>query len=193
MKKAELVILTLSLIALGLNLLLVPGSGVVAVVGISVLSVIYFYLGFAFFNNIRLRSIFKKESYKGVGTLRIVGALGAGFAISTTAIGILFKFQSWPGVEFTLGAGLAGLFIVTVIGLIKFAKNKSAFYTKIFKRVAIFGVLGILLLAIPAASWVELKYRNHPDYVEAYKKSLADPDNEELRNNLEAERQKMKQ
>jgi hypothetical protein len=191
MKKAEIIIATLSIIALGLNLLLIPGGGVLTVLTLSTLSILYMYLSFALFNDIRLRNIFKKDSYTGVSTKRIVGAVGTGFALSALTVGLVFKFQSWPGADFHLGAGLLGLLIVTVIGLIKYSKNKSDFYPRIFKRVAIFGGLGLILMLTPKTSWVELKYRNHPEYVGALKKAMADPDNKVLWDNVETERKKM--
>lgn len=191
MKKAEIIIATLSIIALGLNLLLIPGGGVLTVLTLSTLSMIYFYLGFALFNDIKLRRIFKKDSYKEISSLRILGAVGAGFALSMTTIGFMFKFQSWPGADFNLGAGLVGLLIVTIIGAIKYSKNKSNYYIRIFKRTAILGGLGLILMLIPKTSWIELKYRNQPEYVEALKKAMADPDNKELWDNVETERQKM--
>lgn len=191
MKKAEIIIGTISIIALGLNLLLVPGSGILTVLSLSSLTMIYFYLSFALFNDIRLRKIFKKESYKGISTLRIVGAIGAGLALSITIVGLMFKFQSWPGASFNLGIGLVGLLIVTIIGLIKYSKNKSDYYTRIFKRTAVFGGLGLILMLIPKASWIELKYRNHPDYVKALKNAMDNPDNKELWDKVEEERKRM--
>lgn len=180
MKKGEIIIATLSIIALGLNLLLVPGGGLLTVLTLLTLSGIYMYLSFALFNGIRLRKIFKKDSYKGISTMRIVGAVGSGLALSTTTVGILFKFQSWQGATFNLGAGLVGLLIVTIIGAIKYLKSKSEFYTMIFKRVAVFGGLGLILILIPKTTLVEIKYRNQPAYVDALKKAMSDPDNKEL-------------
>jgi hypothetical protein len=191
MKKTEIILATLSIIALGLNLLLIPGGGVLTVLTLSALSMIYFYFGFALFNDIRLRIIFKKDSYKEISSLKILGAVGAGLALSMTTIGLMFKFQSWPGADINLGAGLFGLLIVTIVGLIKYSKNKSGYYTKIFKRAAIFGGLGLLLMLAPKTNWIELKYRNHPEYVDALKKAMAAPDKKELWNNVEIERQKM--
>lgn len=107
-----------------------------------------------------------------------------------TTIGLMFKFQSWPGADFNLGAGLVGLLIVTIIGVIKYSKNKSKYYIRIFLRAAIFGGLGLILMLTPKTSWVELKYRNHPEYVDALMKAMADPDNKELWDNVETERQK---
>lgn len=191
MKKTEIIIGTLSIIALGLNLLLIPGGGVLTVLTLSTLSTIYFYFSFALFNDIRFRKIFKKDSYENISRWRIIGAIGTGFALSATTAGLMFKFQSWPGADFNLGAGLVGLLIVTIIGLIKYSRNKSNYYTRIFKRAAIFGGLGLILMLTPKTSWIELKYRNHPEYIDALKKAMADPDNKELWDNVETERQKM--
>jgi hypothetical protein len=194
MKKGEIIIATLYIIALVLNLLLIPGGVVLTVLTLSTLStlsVLYMYLSFALFNGIRLRKIFKKDSYKGISAMRIVGAVGTGLALSMTTIGLLFKIQSWPGASFILGTGLVGLLIVTIIGTIKYLKNKSEFYTRIFKRIAVFGALGLILMLIPKTTWVEIKYRNHSAYVDALEKALADPDNKELWNRVEEERQNM--
>lgn len=191
MRKYEIIIGSLSILALGLNLLLIPSGGILTVLTLSILSIIYVFLGFALFNDIRLRNIFKKESYTSVSGLRILGAVGAGWALSATINGLMFKFQSWPGADSNLGVGLVGLLIVTIIGTIKYSKNKSEYYTRIFMRIAIFGGLGLILMLTPKTSWIELKYRNHPAYVDALKKAMADPDNIKLWDKVEAERQKM--
>jgi hypothetical protein len=192
MKKAEFVIATLSIIALGMNLLFIPGSGALTVLTLLILSTLYFYFGFALFNNIRLRQIFKKDSYRDISSLRILGAVGAGLALSSATNGIMFKFQSWPGADFILGAGLVGLFIVTTIGIIKYSKNKSDYYYGILKRTVIIGGIGLILMFMPKTTWIEIKYRNQPEYVEALKNAIAVPDNKELWDIVERERERQR-
>ena len=133
----------------------------------------------------------KKESYKELSTFRIVGTIGTGIALSVTTIGLMFKFQSLPGASFNLGVGLLGLIIVTIIGIVKYRKSKSDYYIKIIIRTAILGGIGLILMLTPKASWIEFKYRNQPEYVEAIKKAMADPENKELWENVEVEKQKM--
>lgn len=191
MKKGELILIAIALVALLLNILLIPGGGVLTVLSLSSLSMIYFYFGFALFNDIPLRKVFKKESYKEVSSARTVGAVGAGMALSMTIIGIMFKFQAWPGSELNLLVGLLGLVVVLIVGLIKCSKNKSEYYTRIFKRAAIFGGLGLILILTPRTSWIDFRYRNYPDYATALKNSIADPNNDELHNKVEEEWQKM--
>ena len=191
MKKAELIAAVLAIISLGLNLLLIPGGGMMTVLTLSILAIIYMYLSFALFNNIRLSKIFDKNSYKDISILKIIGAVGTGLALSITLIGILFKFQSWPGASINMGVGLVGLLIVTVISLLKYFQNKSDYYTRIFKRVTIFGGIGLILMATPQHSWIAFKYRNFPAFVDAHKKASANPGNKKLWEKVEIERRKM--
>jgi len=146
MKKAEIIIASLTLIALGMNLLSIPGGTLLTVLTILILSTMYFYLGFAILNNISIGKIFENDSYKNINKFRILGSVGTGFALATTLIGILFKIQSWPRASINLCFGLVCLSIVAVIGLIKFKKNQADYYKFIFIRVAVFGGIGLFFL-----------------------------------------------
>ncbi len=191
MKKAEIILGTVAIVSLIINLLNVAGGGVLTVLSLSTVSTFYIYLSFALFNNIRLRKTFKKGSYKGISKMRIVGAILTGVALSFTTVGLLFKFQSWPGASFNLGFGLFGLLIGLIVGLIKYQKTKSDYYTKIFKRIAIYGGLGLILMILPRETWLEIRNRNHPEYIEAVKKAWADPENQKLWDKVDEEREKM--
>lgn len=190
MKKAELILGAITLIALVLNLFLTPYSGVLTVLSLSALSAMYMYFSFALFNGVRLRHIFKKASYKEIPAMRIVGAVLTGFALAATIMGLLFKIQYWPGANVNLAVGVIGLAIVLIVGAIKYSMTKSKYYTGIFKRIAVYGGLGLILLILPRHTWLEFKYRNHPGYVEAFKKAMADPDNQELWDKVDQEQEK---
>ncbi len=192
MKPTEITLAILAAAAIVLDMLLVPGAGVAMVLLLSALSVLYFWFGFALFNGIRLRDVIKKDSFKGISSLRKVGAIGAGVALAYTLIGILFELRIWPGAGVTQINGLVLLAVVTGIGLFKYTRNKSPYYTRIFKRVAIIGGLAVILLVTPSTTWLAFKYRNHPAYLEALTQALADPRNEELWMKVDEEREKMR-
>ena len=168
-----------------------PASGVLTVLSFSSLSVIYMYFGFALFNNIQFRKIFKKETYKEISTKRIIGAVGAGLALSVSAIGILFKFQSWPGASANLIMGIVTLSIVAIISLTKMKKSADNYYSNILKRIVIFGAICIFLFAIPTETWLSWKFPNNPEYVQAVLEAQADANNQELWDKVDAEREKM--
>lgn len=191
MKKAEIILAVLAVIALGFNLNRVPGASALTVLTLSSLSVFYMYLGFALFNGVRLRAIFKKGSFTEISKARTFGAVAAGLTLSVTLVGIMFKIQIWRGADLQLRTGLFGLAIVTAVGLVKYFKNKSPYYTRIFKRAAIIGGFGLILILSPSTMWTEIRYRNHPEYVEAFKKAMADPDNAALWKDVDNEMRKI--
>lgn len=191
MKKFELIFVILGLVSILLNLFLIPFANLFMLLSLSILSFFYLYFSFAFFNGIQLRNIFKKEAYKETNALRIIGAIGTGIVLSQTIIGLIFKFNEWPGAFVMMSVGLSGLTVVTIVGLIQFLKNKIDYYRLIFKRIVLFGGLTLLLLLLPSSLIFEFKYRNYPDFIHARKQSIDNPGNKELYDKAEAERRKV--
>jgi hypothetical protein len=191
MKKAEKILGAIAIIAIVLKFLLISGSGFLTVISLGTLSVLYYLLSFAFFNDIRLRNIFKKESYRGISALRIIGTVLFGFAISLVVIAILFKLQSYPGGAFILLQGLISLGICLIVAVIRYGKTKSTNYKKIFSRSIIIGCFGLLLYVIPSMTLFEILHRNHPAYVQAVKDLDADPNNKELQDEVERQKELM--
>jgi hypothetical protein len=191
MKKAEIILGIIAFIAMVLNLLLVPGGASVTILSLSVLSMVYMYLSFALFNGIRLRNILKRESYRTISSWRIFGSVGAGFSLSTSIMGILFRFMSWPGAAIMLMMGLATTAVVFVVVLIKYLESNADFYRGIGARLLIYGLLALALFTFPRDKWVAIKFRNHPEYVNAVKAAYADPDNLVLRAKEKEETDKM--
>lgn len=191
MRKIELTLCALSLVAITLNLLNSNGSGILTVLSLSSLACFYLYAGIPLFNSVTFKQIIKKEAK--IPSKRIIGSMGAGLSICVILIGILFKIQLWPGAMINL---YVGTFVAIAVGLIAFYKNTKKpqeFYSNLIKRLRVFVVIGVLFALIPSYSWLEIKYRNHPGYLIALKKVMNDQGNEQLQNELEIERKKMDQ
>jgi hypothetical protein len=193
MKKAEIIITLLSIITLSLNILLIPEGGTSAILSLSLLAMIYFYFSFAFFNNIKFRKIFKKESYKDISTLRIVGAICTGMALSAILSGVLFYFQSWPGAMMDFIMGFGPIIVILTICIIKYFKNKSSYYIVILRHSLIVGGISLIIILTPRMTWINMRYENHPGYRSALEKAIANPSNQELWKKVDAEREKMYQ
>jgi hypothetical protein len=191
MKKTELITAGIAALAIIMQLFLLPGSGALTVISLSLLACIYFYCGFALFNGIRFRKAFKRENYAGISAMRIQGAVATGFVFSMIIIGMMFRLQSWPGAASNLVVGLIALLILVVVALLRYRNNRSEFYVRIFKRAAVFGVLGITCLLMSHGEWIRLKYRNHPAFAEAMIRATADPGNQQLWDKVDEEREKM--
>jgi hypothetical protein len=61
----------------------------------------------------------------------------------------------------------------------------------LLKRVLIYGGLLVVLSMLPQFTLLNLKYRAHPEYADALKKSIANPGDTTLRAKVDAERVKM--
>ncbi|MCK5847025.1 MAG: hypothetical protein KAG84_06275 [Bacteroidales bacterium] len=148
MKRLEKILGLLSLLSLIALIIEVPGGLLLSIVTMLFLSFIYYPFGFAFFNDILLRKIFKKDAYKGVSTWKIVGSIAVGISLSSALMGILFKINHWPGADFNLYVGLVTMLLILIISVYKYLNTKSAFYLRIIKRVLIVGSIGILVWVI---------------------------------------------
>lgn len=161
-----------------------------SILSLGILACVYCYLGFAVLNDIRLRNMFKKESYNGVGALRIVGMVGAGIILSTAIIGIMFKWMMWPGAGAMLYISIPGFLVLAIIAFVKYSKGSNVVYKKLLIRVGILGAFVLFLTVFPSMV-MECKYRNNPEYLEAVKAVNEDPSNPVLQQKEMEERQKI--
>ena len=185
MKKIEFITGLIALLGIFLRIIHLDGGSILIVLAFSTLSMFYYVFSFALFNDIKLRDVFKKASYKDTNAKRIIGAIGFGWTLSVIVIGGLFKLQFWAGANIQLLAGLATMGVILLIATIFYFRSKADYYKRIFKRIIIYGGLGIILFCTPTSTFVDIYYRNNPDYAELYKKVLTAPDNLELREQLE--------
>jgi len=184
MKKIEIGIFSILALGLVLRLIQLPGSGIFFVLGWSLLSMFYFYLSFAYFNNVGLRRLFKRDSYSGIGAMRIILAVISGIALSVLCIGCLFKMQFWPGADINLLVGLVLTALVLIPISILALKSQMAIFKRALYRLVFFGAVGLFLFLISSDKLIELYYWSNSEYAEVYKAWLKDQDNEELEKEL---------
>jgi len=149
MKKLEMILIIGAVVGLLMALFDVPLSSLIVSLFFLVLALLYFYLGFALFNGIRFRDIFKAESYKGLGPWRIAVAVGTGIALSDLTVGFLFTILNYPMAESLLAFGLVLTAIMLLLAAIRNAKEKERFYRNIILRCAVFIIIGTVFLLLP--------------------------------------------
>jgi glucan phosphoethanolaminetransferase (alkaline phosphatase superfamily) len=158
------------------------------IIGLSLLSMIYFYFGFALFNGIGFRGVFKKASFANVSTSRIIGAVGFGLALSIISIGILFKLLIWNGANEMLIIGASVLFCILVIAGVTFLMKKKpvdVFYKGIFMRGIAALILACVLFFVPGRALIQLYYRNDPEVGELMIRAQENPNDEESQKALD--------
>ena len=115
-----------------------------------VLALLYIYLGFALFNNVGFRNIFKAESFKGLGPWRIALAIGTGVALSTLTVGFMFSILGYPMADTILIYGIVLAVIMIILALIINGRDNNTFYRNIILRCVIFLIIAVVFLLLPA-------------------------------------------
>jgi len=169
LKKIEIYLAIVSVIAFVLNLFLIPSSELLLTLSVSALSILYLYFSFALLNNVGLRAVFKHKALKNISIFKTLGAILVGGALSISIIGILFKLMHWPSANFLILAALPFLFIAGGVYLFFFRKNKELYYKRILIRIWIIGSLVFIILILPKDLILDFQYRNNPEYLEAFK------------------------
>ncbi len=149
MKKLEIVLIAGAVIGLLMSLFDVPLNSLFVSLFYFALGLLYFYFGFALFNGIRFRDIFKADSYKGVGPWKIAIAIGTGIALSDLTVGLMLSINKYPMAKSFLSTGLVLTAIMIVLALIKNARDKSPFYRNIIQRCLVFLIIAVAFLLIP--------------------------------------------
>ena len=106
-------------------------------------------------------------------------------------MGILFKILLWKGysVMFYTGTGL--FFKVLIAFIIVYFTNKSVYSKKILLKMSFLAIINVLLFIIPDLFFFEIRYRDYPNYVSAYKNAKLNPKSPYLWKIEEEEYQKM--
>ncbi|MCU4166090.1 hypothetical protein [Carboxylicivirga caseinilyticus] len=187
MKKIELILGIIVFIGFLMYLFLVPGSTLLILLSLGLLTIFYYVFSILLFNKIELKQNISAKTFKGISKLRIIISIASGLALSLTCGGILFRILHYPGAKKLLFLGLIATLIVLITSIIKFVRDKDNCYLMILNRLTIIGALGLILVLISELTIAKIRFRNYPEYIHIIEALSADPQNEELRTKEEIE------
>lgn len=179
MKKAEIILAVLTLIGILLSVLHIPGGNILAVLTMTILSMVYFCLSFALLNGLGFRGMIKNDNYKVISALRMVGAVLSGIVFSTAIIGILFRWMMWPGAGAMLIVSIPGFLIMLIIVLIKYFTKKELFYRNMLIRIVIIGI-PLVVLFVNSSLVRNIRYSDNPELLQAIEEAEQNPEDESL-------------
>ena len=109
-----------------------------------------------------------------------MGAVATGFCLSELVIGILYKFQCWPGAGPMMIAALVPTLVILIISIVKYATKKTDYYKRILIRGVALEIITLVLFFTPTINLIKIQFRNHPGYVQAFIDYNNNPTNPEL-------------
>lgn len=148
MKFFEKVCIVMLLIGVALKLLHIAGAGILITVSALALSAVYLIFGFAFFNNVPVKKMFKKTAYSGVSAVKIIYAIFAGWTLAIIVYGVVFGMHNWPGTEIMLLNGIFMSLLLFIVSLVAQLIKRSTQHYMILTRVVPFMLANMLLYAL---------------------------------------------
>ena len=151
MRLLEILTATICGIGLIFKLIGIKEWFILVPIGFLILAGIYFYFGFFLFNNIPIKKIFKKETFKGIENTRAVLTATAGIPLSTAIVGILYHLLPLEGSAVLINFGLLGSIIFGFTSFFLYRKDKQKFYyLNIFIRSAAVVVVSLIITLMPS-------------------------------------------
>jgi hypothetical protein len=167
MKLFEKILLVLCLLSMVMMFSQLPGGSWMFMLAGTLLACIYFPFGFLFFSGVGIRQLFK-GGLKNVNRGTAIAGIFTGLGLANICIGIVFRFLHFPGANQMLLIGILSAVIMVVVCGINYAKTHAKEFSLSLSRLVVFIVIGITLLFTSSRTLLNLQYRNHPAYVDAY-------------------------
>ncbi|MEM9325893.1 MAG: hypothetical protein AAGA85_09560 [Bacteroidota bacterium] len=182
MKTIEQIAVSIAFLGVMMKMMAIAGGDTVLAASLLILAFSYSPFGLFLFNHIPVSRWFDRKAYMGMTAARALGSFAVGVVCSVLVTGILFKLLQLPGAREMMWMGFVG---VGMLGISVAFRSLSglrpgAFARGLFRRAAVWVVLAFALYMTPGVVLVEAFYRQHPEYIEAYKRAAADPQNERL-------------
>lgn len=145
MKIFEIILSVIFLIGLLFKMMHWPGGSAIIVFSLTILTYYYFIFSFVIFNSIKLKRIFKKDSYESIGSFKIIMSILLGWSLSILVSGMMYKLQNWKNQIDLLLLGLAHSIIILTIYLIFYKNKDKRFWMVVFMRYVIIIAIGLFV------------------------------------------------
>lgn len=145
MKRIEIMLVGLMVIALIMKIYHLPGAGILLTAASLSLAFIYALLGVTNFDEISIKRIFQQKLDISINNKDQLLGFVTGMSLSVGVISILFKVQHWPSSNMMLLASMLTLAIISIILARFYVNKKDIKYLNIFQRaIAVICILGVL-------------------------------------------------
>ncbi len=169
-----------------LRIWLGPMTNTSLLVFTTLLSIYYLWFSFFIFNKLAPLQMLNREIVQSLYPFQIYITILMGIVLSFTLIAILAGFMFFPlmhKIMFWAFVALTGF--TTYLAIYQIIKKKDFLFLKrYYYRAALYvGLLGLLLIP-PVETRLEILYKDHPEFTEAYLEWRENPENEETQERL---------
>ncbi len=194
MKRIEIIGIIIAGILIVLRLIFGTFFNASLMVMLVLLSIYYLWFGFFLFNNITHDQLFSKPDRHKFNIFNISSSIIMGVVYSFTVISIMFAVFFYSKMNLMLGLSFFIIFLSLTFSVIydKYYKVDKQYLFQFYIRSAIYGIICLFLLLTPVERRAEILFRDHPEFVEAYKNYRENPEDPEAEEELRKQRNRFR-
>ncbi|MFN2395923.1 MAG: hypothetical protein ABR597_09570 [Bacteroidales bacterium] len=154
------------------------------------IAIFYMWSGFFLFTGMSLKDLFNERKRNELSPKKVTSSITAGFIYSLSFIAIIHSIDLYRGMHIL--AGIAFSLNLLVVGFIVFLwtrkKENNKFTQQFFIRSSILVVFFAFVILTSVETKLNLLYKDHPRFIEAYTEYIENPEDPEKLNVLREER-----
>lgn len=158
---------------------LIFGTGLngMLITALVIMAIYYMWFGFFIFTGRSLRDLATPQSRKTFRPFRIASSILMGLVYSFCTIAILHGVFFYDSMNFMLAFAFFLTFLATSFTLVyhKLNPEDGPYLKQFYRRSAILGLFCLALWLTPVNTRLEVLFRKHPDFIEAYKQFKENP------------------
>lgn len=184
MKRFELLLFTLCVLAVSSLLLRFSGGVYYTQFGLSLLAMFYFLCGFILLGGIPYQDIFRNSSFSRLNRLEMLYLVLSSLVLAFLLTAIQLKLLLFSGSDLLLGISLgAGVFMLAA-GFALHKWMQKMLLKRVFLRITIYSAVSLLLLVTPAFSLIDHYYGKNTELAQIRKLIWENPYDEQLSRHL---------
>ncbi|MFW5792975.1 MAG: hypothetical protein ACOCWC_01730 [Bacteroidota bacterium] len=157
-------------------------------------AIFYLWCGFFLFNRTSLVDLLNREVRQRISAFKTAAGIVMGMVYSFCILAIMYNIYFYSAMNFFLISAIIALVSSTTLVGVYNTLNMplQSFYNQIYRRSLIFGVFLFAFWLTPIDTRLEVFYKDHPGFIEAYKEYRENPDDPETQEKLKDERRYIK-
>jgi len=154
------------------------------------LAIYYMWFGFFIFNRASLRDLATPKSRSKFTPFMVASGILMGLIYSFCTISIIYGIYFYQAMNFMLAAGFFFVLFATSFTLVYHRLNPqdAPYLRQFYRRSAILGLFCLFMWITPVDTRLQLLFRKHPDFIEAYKNYRINPDDPQAEERLKTAR-----
>jgi hypothetical protein len=184
MKRFELLLFTLSVLAVSSLLLRFSGGVYFTQFGLSLLAMFYFLCGFILLGGIPYQDIFRNSSFSRLNRLEMLYLVLSSLVLAFLLTAIQLKLLLYTGSDFMLGISLVASLFILLAGLLLHKWMQKLLLKRVLLRISIYATVSLLLLITPAFSLIDQYYGKNTELAQIRKQIWDNPYDDGLSRHL---------